>query len=183
MRIGVGRVAVLVGHEDGGVVIGQGLRQAHGAVRAFRARGEDDLRAEEAQELLALRGRVVGHDDAHRVTHPRADHRQADAGVAARRLQDRLALAQRARGAGFGQHPQRDAVLHRAGRIRALQLGVETHIVMRGQPRQLDHGRLPDRRQDVACRLPPAHGWHRSSWRLRAWSPFARSLRPWRAAG
>ena len=54
------------------------------------ARGEHDLRAEETHELAALDGKTVGHGHHQRITLRRADERETDARVAARRLDDGL---------------------------------------------------------------------------------------------
>ena len=164
-------VAVLVRHEEARVRLRQRLGEADGAVRALGSRREDDLGSEQAKELLALGGRVVGHHDPNRVPQARADHRQADAGVAARGLQDRLAGTQRPVGHGRLDHGPRDAVLDAAGRVVALQLGVQAHALVRREAPQLDHRRVADGGDQVGCRAD--RGRHRSSV----------TLRPWRAGG
>ena len=72
-------------------------------------------------------GHVVGHHDLERIALAPADHRQRDAGVAGGRLEDRLAGRDQALLLGALDHRAGDAVLDRAGRVVALELGVDAH--------------------------------------------------------
>ena len=63
-------------------------------LRALRARREDDLGAEHLEHLAALDRHVLGQHDLDRVALELGDRRQGDAGVARRRLEDRLARLQ-----------------------------------------------------------------------------------------
>ena len=69
------------------------MRLVDHAGAALRGRGEDDLGAEEAHQLAALDGEGLGHGDDERIALGGADHGEADAGVAAGRLDDGLARA------------------------------------------------------------------------------------------
>jgi len=94
---------------------------------------------------------AVGHDEHEPVPLDRGDHRETHAGVARRRLDDRAAWLQDARGFGSFHHRQRDPVLDRAARIRALAL----HVDRMGPPEQpvdADVRRVADRVQDVVSK-------------------------------
>ena len=73
----------------------RGLRGHAGAL--LGGRGQHHPRAEEAHQPPALDAEALGHDDDERVALHRADHGEADAGVAARRLDDGLAGPERRR--------------------------------------------------------------------------------------
>ena len=64
------------------------LARAMAPLRAQRARRIDDLRAEQGRHLASLVGDVVRHDERDAVALAPADHRERDAGVARRRLED-----------------------------------------------------------------------------------------------
>ena len=117
-------------------------READGAVRALRGRGVDDLGAVDPQQPAALLGRVLGHDAGERVALELRHHREGDARVAARRLEQRAAGLELAGRLGALDHRQRDAVLDRAGRVRALELRVEPYLRLRRDPRELDERRV-----------------------------------------
>ena len=84
-----------------------------------------DPRAEKAHELAALDAEALGHRHDERVALGGADHREADAGVAARRLDDGLAGPERAVALGGLDHAEGEAVLDRAERVERLELDVE----------------------------------------------------------
>src|SRR5581483_9416102 len=90
------------------------VRLAQGFTEPFGARREDELRAEGLEKLSALDGKRIGHDQDAAIAFRRRDERQADAGVAAGRLDDdalaRLDLAALLR---VFDHRQRDAVFDR----------------------------------------------------------------------
>ena len=110
----------------------------------------DDLGAVHLQQLRALGRDVVGHDDLQRVALARADHRERDAGVARRRLEDRLAGRDRAPLLGVLDQRARDAVLDRAGRVVGLELGPDADARLGREPLELDQRRVADRLDDVA---------------------------------
>ena len=72
-----------------------------------------------------------------------ADHRQADAGVAARRLDDRLAGLEVAAALGLFDDADREAVLHRRRRVEELGLHVQPHLLRRDAV-DADAGRVAD---------------------------------------
>ena len=82
-------------------------------------------RAEEAHQPPALDGEAFGHHDDQGIALAGADHRKADAGVAAGRLDDCLAGLQQPVALGGLDHAQRQSVLDRAERIERLELGVD----------------------------------------------------------
>ena len=127
------------------VALGQLEREPHGAVRALARGREDDLRAVELEQLHALRRCVLRHDAGERVALELGDHRERDAGVAARRLEQLAARLELAGGLGRLDHRHRDAILDRARRVLALELRVEPHAAVRREPRQLDERRRSDR--------------------------------------
>ena len=129
---GVGLVGVLVEEGPVRVLGGQGLGPAHRAVGALRARRGDDLGAPDLEQLATLDRHVLGQHDLDRVALELGDHGHGDAGVARRRLDERLARGQRAVGLGLGDHLQGDAILDRAGRVLALHLGQDAHLAGSG---------------------------------------------------
>ena len=145
----VGRVPVLVGHVVRGVGGGHLERHRDGAVGALVAGAVDDLGAVHLQQLRALGRDVVRHHDLELVALARADHRQRDAGVARRRLEDRLARLDQAAGLGVLDHRLGDAVLDRAGRVHRLELGPDAHARLGREAPQLDERRVADRLDDV----------------------------------
>ena len=141
---GVGVVAVLVEEAPLGVLGGQRLGPLDGAVGALGAGREDDLGAEHLEHLAALDRHVLGQQDLDRVALDAGDRGQGDAGVARRRLEDRLAGTEAAVLLGVLDHRLGDAVLHRPERVLALQLGQDPHV---GVGRQ-----TPTRRRSACCR-------------------------------
>ena len=79
---------------------------------AFGRRGDHHLGAQKPHEPAALDAERFGHDDDQRIALLGADHGEADAGVAAGRLDDGLAGLQRAAAFGRLDHAQGQAVLH-----------------------------------------------------------------------
>ena len=128
VRLGVGRVAVLVEEDPLGVLLGQDPGHAHRAVGPLAARRLDDLRPPQLQELAALHRHVGRHDRLEGVALDPAHHGEPDAGVARGRLhQDLVGLArhQHAGALGLLDERQRDAVLHRPAGILPLELDVD----------------------------------------------------------
>src|SRR4051812_37756265 len=152
--VGVRGVPVLERHEVA-VVLGEALRDLDRAVRPLVGRREDHLGAEELEETDPLLARVAGDDDAQGVPLTARDHRERDAGVAGGRLEDRLVLGEVPRRFGCLDHALRDAVLQRAGRVLALQLGPDVDARLGAEAREPDERRVSDRIEDVV----EAHGW------------------------
>jgi hypothetical protein len=73
----------------------------------------DDLGAEHAHNLATLDGERLGHRDDALVPALRAEHRDRNARVARRRLDDRVARLEEALCLGVLDDPQREAVLRR----------------------------------------------------------------------
>ena len=90
-----------------------------------RARREDDLGAEHAHELAPLDGEAVGHGHHERIALLRADHGEADARIAACRLDNGLAGLECAAALAFLNDVERKPVLDRSRRIEELGLGVD----------------------------------------------------------
>ena len=149
VRERVGLVAVLVGHVVAVGVARHLVGHRDGAVGALVAGAVDDLGAVHLQQLGALGRHVVGHDDLQRIALAAADHRQADAGVAGGRLEDRLPGADEAVLLGVLDQRARDAVLHRTGRVHRLHLRPDAHARFRAQTLELDERRVADRLHDV----------------------------------
>jgi hypothetical protein len=116
-----------------------------------------------AQKLDALRRRGLRHDGRDRIALDLADHREGDAGVAARRLEDPAAGLELARVLGGLHHLEGDAVLDRARGVLLLELGEDPHVRVGGHARELDERGVADRRErraadglEAAHRAPPA---------------------------
>src|SRR2546426_4217106 len=97
------------------------------SVRSLLSVAEDDLGTEEPQESDALLARVVGDDDGELVALAGRHHGECDAGVAGGGLEDGAVPCEIPRRLGYLDHLFRDAVLRRAGRVVALELGPEAH--------------------------------------------------------
>ena len=156
VRVRVRLVPVLVGHVVRRVGRGHLQRHRDRAVGALVAGRVDDLGAVHLQQLRALGRDVVGHDDLEPVALARADHRERDAGVARRRLEDRLAGPDRALLLGVLDQRARDAVLDRARRVVRLELRPDAHAGLGREPLELHQRRVADRLDDVA--VAPAAG-------------------------
>src|SRR4029078_567514 len=96
VREWVGVVAVLIEEAPVGVGRRHLLGAADSTVAAFLSWREDDLGAEHFQHLPALARNAGRHQDLDRVALHLGDRRKRDSGVAARRLEDRLARLQTA---------------------------------------------------------------------------------------
>ena len=94
---------------------------------AFAPRAQDQFGAEGLEDLAALLTHALGHDQKHFVAQGCADHGQADARVARRGLEDGVAFFDAPRLLGIPDHCQGDAVLDRAARIVAFQLGKDRY--------------------------------------------------------
>ena len=93
-------------------------------------RAQDDLGAVRPQELLLLRRLLVGHHEDAAIALERGRDRQAVAGVARRRLDDRAAGLEQARALGRLDHRQPDPVLDRAARVEHLELGQQQRLAL-----------------------------------------------------
>src|SRR6185295_4743946 len=148
-----------------------GLRE-HAAALLRRGR-QHHPRAEETHELAALDAEVLGHRDDERIALTRADHREPDAGIAARGFDHGLTGAQLAGALGILDHAEREAILHRAHRVEGFDLdeevdagrreGVHAHDGSSSYRREyvvvaLTHGNLRVAARALAARLlPDAH--------------------------
>ena len=136
VRQRVGRVVVLVGEEVAvALPVGQIVGALDGSVGAEVGGGEQEGRAEGGEDGAPLERHPLGHREQDGVALQRGAHGEADAGVAARGLEDGDAGAQLPLPLGLLDHAARDAVLHRAARVAALEL----------RP-QFDRGPIADRR-------------------------------------
>jgi hypothetical protein len=124
--LGVGFVLELAAQEPA-VRVRELDRLAEHAGTAQRRRREYDLRAEEPHHAAPLDAEVLSHHDDQRIALLRAHHREADAGVAARRLDHRLPGLERTAALCRFDHAEREPVLDRAHRIAGLELHVEVH--------------------------------------------------------
>jgi len=125
---------------------------------AFRCRCDRDLGAEKAHQLAPLDAERLRHRDDERIALLGAHHRQADAGVAARRFDHRLARLELAGRLGVLDHPEGQPILDRAQGIEGLDLDREAHIPRR-QLADPDHRGVADRLEDVV--ELPTHGFLR----------------------
>ncbi len=91
---------------------------------ALRSGCENDFGAKGAQQNATLQAHGVGHGDDQPVAFHRGDERQADAGIAAGRLdQDGLAGVNITGLLGFVDHADANAVFHAGDGVEAFQLG------------------------------------------------------------
>ena len=125
VHVGVGLVVELAAEEPA-VLLGQLDRLVEHAA-ALLARGrEHHPGAEEAQELAPLDAEALGHRQHQRIALLGADHRQADAGVAAGRLDHGLAGRRAApRRSASSITARGHAVLDRAERVERFELDVD----------------------------------------------------------
>ena len=123
VRLRVGGVGELVGQPDVAVAR-ERLRGGDRLVHAAERLGHLDLRAVEAQQPLALAAHALRQREHEVVALGGADEGERDAGVAARRLDDRgAARLDPALGLGGLDHRDADAVLDRPARVEHLELG------------------------------------------------------------
>ena len=124
----VGGIDKLAGHEAVRNLRRKLLRLGDGALHALRALGKHQLRAVGLHQLAALDGHGLRHHDDDAVAPGRGHCRQADARVAAGRLNDHGAGPELAAGLRLVDHGLGDAVLDRAGRIEVFQLGQHARL-------------------------------------------------------
>ena len=133
------------------------FRDVPGRFHAAGLGGKDDLGAERAHRLSALRGQMLRHDQDHAISAHGGSHRQRDAGVAAGRLDQGVAQLDLATLFRLDNHRERRTILDRAGRIVAFELG-QQHIGGRSRKAlQLDDRGVADGIFDGFV-----HGGHRN---------------------
>ena len=140
-------VGVLVGLPGVRRLLGQAPRDGVVGARVVRldvGRADDHLGAERAQGVDLLPRHLVGHDEDAAVALLGGGHGEAEAGVAAGRLDDGAAGLELALALGGLDHRQRDPVLDRAARIEVLELGQEPRTAGRLEVRQPHDGRVAD---------------------------------------
>jgi hypothetical protein len=120
------------------------LRAPHRAVAAFLARSEDQFSTEHLQHLSALDRNTVRHENRDRVTLHLRNRRQRNAGVARRRFNDALARLKRSVLLGLLDHLLGDAILNRAERVLAFELGDDAHFRVRREAADIDQRRIAD---------------------------------------
>src|SRR5690606_6915279 len=138
-----------------------GFGQFHGllvhAETLERTRSQDDLGPEHPHQLAALNREAVGHRDDKRITLLGADDRQADAGIAARRLNDGLPRFEQAAPFRIFDNVEREPVLDRTCRVEELGLDVDRGV-LDAQIIDPDRWRVPDRIKDAVEQPAPACG-------------------------
>ncbi len=150
----VGELVVVVGELVRHEVPARELRHQlagpqDGAVGAEPRRRQGHPGAEGLDHLAPLDRDRLAHDDLDGVALDRADHGQADAGVAAGGLDHRHAGAQRPLALRLLDHGERDPVLDAAGGVEPLQLGQQPDLRVGVQPADLDHRRPADEVEDA----------------------------------
>src|SRR5690606_15681814 len=160
VHLGVRRVLELLGHEPA-VLLDQLCRACDRALHAEVPGGELDACAVRGEQLAALEAHALGHREHGVVALGRRDHREPDPGVAAGRFDDRPALGQPPVPLGGLDHRERDAVLHAAAGVRALELRDETAGHPLSVAAQLYQRGPADQRGDVGvqCHHRPPISW------------------------
>ena len=155
MGSGVVGVVELVHQEVGCRVFpGHAVYFLDGAVGAQVGRGEQDFGPQRPEDPFALLGGGLGHGQEQPVALDGAYHGQADAGVAAGGLDDRLPRGQFARGFGGLDHGQGRPVFNRASRVKILKFYIDFHPGRGVELIETDDGGLPHQLQDrisAAC--------------------------------
>ena len=123
MRLGVGCIHKLAGHEAVGDFMGKLFRLGDGALHALGALGEHQLRAVGLHQLAALHGHGLRHDDDDAVAPGRSHGGQTDAGVAGGGLDDDGTRLQHALRFRVVDHGLGDTVFYRTGGVEIFQLG------------------------------------------------------------
>ena len=150
--LGVHRVVVLVRQEPPGGLTGEPLGHlvvGLGRLRRDRARADDDLGAVRAEEIALLLALLVGHRADEAVALDRRGHREADAGVAARRLDDGPAGLEETAPLGVLDHEKADPILDGAAGIQVLELRDDRRPQPLADPREAHEGRVTDETEDV----------------------------------
>ncbi len=149
VRSGVRVVGVLVGHEPLGMLGVEFERPFHRAVRALFAGSENQLGSEHLEHLATFDRHRGRHEDLDRVALDACDGRQGDAGVARRRLDDRLARTEQAFLFGVLDHRLGNPVFDRAEGVLPFEFADDSHVRVRRQNRHIDHRRVADEIEDA----------------------------------
>ena len=142
MEVRIGFVLELPCHEPA-VGFGQFDRLLDHSDRSLGGRRQHDLGAEKAHQSPPFDAEGLGHRDNKRIAFRGADHGEADAGVAARRLDDGLAGLELAGLLRRLDDPQSQTVLDRAQRVEGLDFHIEVDPV-RGEAVDPDDRRVSD---------------------------------------
>ena len=159
VRLRVVRVVVLVREDRPRRLRDDRLRLLDvvlGVVGRHRGRHHDDLGAERAQQPDLLARHLVGDREDAAVALDRRGDREADAGVAARGLDDHAARLQLAPPLGALDDREADAVLDRAARVEVLGLAVERRADPAPDAAQAHERRPADHLDDVVVGLEVA---------------------------
>ena len=127
----VGQVGELVGPPGAGNLAGQAVGHAVvalGRIGCHVGRRDDDLGAVGLQQADLLAAHLVRQDEDAAIALDGGRHRQADAGVAGRGLDDGAARPQPAAALGLGDHGQADAILDAAAGVERLELDVHPRL-------------------------------------------------------
>ncbi len=144
--VDIGRVFELLRHPGTRRLVDEFEGTLDRALHALFARGQIKGRAVSQHQAAAFEAHALGHDQHELIALDRRDHRQADAGIARSRLDDRAAGLQMAVLFRCLDHGERDAVLDRPARIGAF--GLDPHFGAREQLLDADVRRVADRVQD-----------------------------------
>jgi hypothetical protein len=125
-------------------LLGLGDGRLHAAV----LRREDDFAAEGFHHFAFFGGEVLGHAEDHAIALLHAREREADAGVARGRLDDRAAGLQQAVAFRALDHADADAILHRESGIEDLHLAEDVGVRAAADAMQTQHRRVADEIED-----------------------------------
>jgi hypothetical protein len=144
VHLRVGRVGELLRHEPPALLANL-LRQLDRLGHPAERGGLAHLGSVGAQQLRALAAHPLRQGQDQLVPPRRADHRQRDPGVAARRLDDhRLAGLDQPVALGRVDHRHADPVLHRAPGVEVLELGANLARQALAEAREGDQRRVAD---------------------------------------
>jgi len=147
VNVGVGFVLELARQEPA-MRFGQLDRFDYHGQSAASSRRQHDLGAQEAHELTPLDTELLCHRDHQGVALAGAHHGEADAGVAACRLNDGLPWFELSRLLRRLDHAQRQAILHGPQWIECFNLDEQVHALRR-QPVDAHHGCVADCPQNI----------------------------------
>ena len=137
----------LLRHPCAGGLLDELLRALDRALHALFARGQVEGRAISQHQPPPFDRHAFGHHENELIALDRRDHRQAHAGIARCRLDDRAAGLERAIGLRRLDHGERDSVLDRSARVRAF--GLDPDLRVTEQPVDADVRRLADGFENV----------------------------------
>ncbi|MPN07166.1 hypothetical protein SDC9_154432 [bioreactor metagenome] len=142
------RVGELVEHAAL-ALLDHGVGEVAGVLHAPALGRQDEFGAKGLHGLGTLDGQVLGHDQHHAVALDGRRHGQRDAGIAGSRLDQRVARLDVAARFGALDHRQRRAVLDRAGRVVAFELGQDdiaaAFVINAGDTHQAHQRRVSDK--------------------------------------